>query len=93
MTIALAAAFALLSVAFFLLARLLTENQRLTRARSATAQRIRRLRQQRDAYAECLRESGDEYEELGARCEELESELKAYRAEDVRRVVQERVWS
>ncbi len=86
-----------LILGFGLLARILLnlyrENLSLRQSRSRTAAILWNLKRQRDAFAECLRLSGDEYEELHERCVELEGELAEFRKEDVRRVVQERVWS
>lgn len=63
--------------------RLLLAERTQTRARVAAS--IRRLRRHRDAYAPCLEQAGDEYQEVHERAEELERELAAYRKEDARR--------
>ncbi len=89
----LSAAFSLLGVAYYLLRRFWIENQRLRKARSRTAAILWNLKRQRDAYAASLELAGDEFEELHERCVELEGELAEFRKDDVRRVVQERVWS
>lgn len=88
MTTALSSAFALLAVAFYLLARLMTENAKLRKARRRTAALMRRVRQQRDALVVVLGAGADEYEELCLQKDELESELVTYRKEDARRDAQ-----
>jgi hypothetical protein len=92
--LALSAAFALCAVAFYLLSRLLTENRKLVAARRKTASAIIRLRRQLAAYAACLEQAGDEYQELHEQHEELRSERDEFAREaEVRRAVRERVWS
>lgn len=92
MTIALSAAFGLLSVAFYLLARLYSENGKLVSARKRTAALMRRVRRRRDEAEEQLiewleaarkrvEEADEKLQEAEARNFEQELEIAAYEDE------------